>query len=123
MLRVKTEYTTEDGREIYKIGNSYEDDLKFHYYTKKDGTPYLKYAKEQIGNLSVIENRKLFEEICEDLDIPYLEKDIAIFMLHYGDSFRGILGRYISKMKLHDFKHWGYKDTQELINRGYNDEY
>lgn len=61
---------------------------------------------------------KDFQEILEDLDIPYIENEWKRLQSAYPHS-NNLWGRYIAKMRLRDFYEFGYDDS-EYFNKTLN---
>lgn len=65
-----------------------------------------------------------FVWILEKFDVPYIEgewnslRDKAYNRDPYKFNGLSVLGRYLSKMKLNQFKNYGFKDSEELAKQG-----
>jgi len=62
---------------------------------------------------------KTYTWILEDIDVPYIEEEWTTLLDRYAKDPRKvtgmtILGRYLSKMKLKQFKEYGWADTERL---------
>lgn len=60
-----------------------------------------------------------FLPILEEIDVPYIEKEWASLLEKYGQDRKkltgvSILGRYLSKMKLNQYKEFHWEDTERL---------
>lgn len=60
-----------------------------------------------------------FLPILEEIDVPYIEKEWATLLEKYGQDRKkltgvSILGRYLSKMKLNQYKEFHWEDTERL---------
>lgn len=64
-------------------------------------------------------NPETFTPILKEVDVPYIPEEWNKLLENYGQDRRKvtgmtILGRYLSKMKLKQFKDWRWKDTEFL---------
>ena len=60
-----------------------------------------------------------YKWILEEIDVPYIEDEWTTLLNRYGQNKKKltgmtILGRYLSKMKLKQFKDYGWDDTERL---------
>lgn len=62
---------------------------------------------------------KTYTWILEEIDVPYIEDEWTTLLNRYGQNKKKltgmtILGRYLSKMKLKQFRDYGWDDTERL---------
>lgn len=62
---------------------------------------------------------KTYQWILEEIDVPYIEEEWTTLLNRYATDPKKvtgmtILGRYLSKMKLKQFKEYGWDDTERL---------
>ncbi len=94
------------------------------YFKDKDGNEYTKYTKEEIWEIIDVYKPESFMFILEALDIPYWEEAWNKYRDRYIKNYPAekpskMIGRYISYMKLHDFKSFGFKDSYKLNELSY----
>lgn len=95
-----------------------------NYFTDKNKKEYTQYTKEEIWKMINVYKPESFMFILEALDIPYWEeawnryKDKYI-KDHPSENPSKMIGRYISYMKLHDFKSFNFKDSYKLNEWSY----
>lgn len=90
------------------------------FYTRRDGTKYpkCKYCATMLLNNS---DPDTFVPILEDLDYPYIPEEWknileqAVKVNTNGVTPQSVIGKYISKMKLAQYKKYGYADSENLI--------
>lgn len=88
------------------------------FYKRRDGT-HLDICKKCAGARVDSFDPETFLYILKDLDIPYLEvewSDLRDKIYARGGKVEGtsVLGKYVSKMKLRQWKEFGWDDSERL---------
>lgn len=89
-----------------------------NFYKRRDGT-HLDLCKKCIGGRVDVFDPETFLYILKDLDVPYLEaewNDLINKIIERGQKVNAsaILGKYVSKMKLRQWKEYGWDDSETL---------
>ena len=111
-----------DGKTLYcKTCNRTMDENQF-YQTKRtdkyvDG--FLPECKKCLTRHVDNWDPKTYLWILEEIDVPYIEEEWTTLLERYAKDPKKvtgmtILGRYLSKMKLKQFKEFGWNDTERL---------
>ena len=94
------------------------------YFKDRNNNDYTKYTKEEIWEIIDVYRPKSFIFILEALDIPYWEEAWNRYRDNYikkhpSENSSKMIGKYISYMKLPDFKPFGFKNSYELNKLSY----
>ena len=85
------------------------------YFKDRNNNDYTKYTKEEIRDMIDPFKPKTFIPILKDMNYPYFESEWGNTLSKSYKSFGGtktVIGRYISKMQLHGYKNFTFKDSQ-----------
>lgn len=111
-----------DGKTLYcKTCNRTMDENQFYQTKRVDKYPdgYLPECKKCLTRHVDNWDPKTYLWILEDIDVPYIEEEWTTLLERYAKDPKKvtgmtILGRYLSKMKLKQFKEFGWNDTERL---------
>lgn len=94
--------------------NCNQDKDEFHdFYKKKNGEIFLT-CKNCIQNKLKTESYFSFIYLCQAFDVPFIYDEV-IRAYHAAFQRGGSpFGKYLSKMKLHDFKQYGFNDSMRF---------
>ena len=99
-----------------KIAKEYE--RKFWHKNMGAGKndPYSSYCKECFCNIIELDNIESFRAICEELDYPFIKREIRELVNNYQYSLdkQVIIGRYLSKMRLKGYYSFHYEDSDNF---------
>ena len=90
--------------------------MKNKYYRQRNGEYYLNKTKEEILMSINVNDPKTFISYLEAMDYPYYEKEWKR-LVNRCENQRKVFGRYISIMRLASYKHFSFKDSDELNMR------
>ena len=106
-----------------KCGRSMNE--KTNFYLSKDKS-YLPICKKCMTMHINIFNESTIKPLCRELDIPFISHEWDVLVDRYKDnpktSATAIFGRYLSKMKLSQYKDYTYKDTERFLKDSYLQE-
>ena len=104
-----------------KTCNRTMDENQFYQTNRTDKYPtgYLAECKKCITRHVDNWDPKTYTWILEEIDVPYIEEEWTRLLDRYSADPRKltgmtILGRYLSKMKLKQFKDYHWDDTERL---------
>ena len=111
-----------DGKTLYcKTCNRTMDENQFYQTKRTDKYPdgFLPECKKCLTRHVDNWDPKTYLRILEDIDVPYIEEEWTTLLERYAKDPKKvtgmtILGRYLSKMKLKQFKDYGWADTERL---------
>jgi hypothetical protein len=92
------------------------DERQFFKTSRIDKFPsgYLPHCKTCTTMLVVDTDPSTFLGILKEIDIPYIPSEWRTLLVKKDAKAPSILGKYASKMKLNQFKKYGWKDTEKL---------
>ena len=78
--------------------------------------PYSSRCKECFCDIIELDNIESFRAACEELDHPFIKKEIRELVNNYQYSLdkQVIIGRYLSKMRLKGYYSFRYEDSDFL---------
>ncbi len=111
-----------DGKTLYcKTCNRTMDENQFYKTKRVDKYPdgYLPECKKCLTRHVDNWDPKTYLWILEDIDVPYIEEEWSTLLERYAKDPKKvtgmtILGRYLSKMKLKQFRDYSWEDTEKL---------
>ena len=111
-----------DGKTLYcKTCNRTMDENQFYQTKRVDKYPdgYLPECKKCLTRHVDNWDPKTYLWILEDIDVPYIEEEWSTLLERYAKDPKKvtgmtILGRYLSKMKLKQFRDYSWEDTEKL---------
>ena len=92
------------------------------FFKTKTGD-FFPYLKEDIYNKINVFKPCTFLPLFQELDIPFYEEEwlrLIRVQIKKGRQLSYIFGRYLSKMKLFDFKKTSFKNSNRFFQDGYN---
>lgn len=107
---------------FYELGLTPQDitlpyQKESYFYKRKDGTIF-PYYKEDIKKQIDVFKPYTFLPIFKELDIPFYEEEWLRLIqrnMEKGHDLSLIFGKYLAKMKLHDFKIRGFEDSDRFF--------
>lgn len=87
------------------------------FYLDKDSNPFPKCKKCLTATVDLDSPSSIYR-ILEEVDIPYIPSEFNSLKERYGDGKNAnqtVVGRYIGKMKLNQFKHLVWSDTDRIV--------
>ena len=111
-----------EGKTLYcKTCNRTMDENQFYQTKRVDKYPdgYLPECKKCLTRHVDNWDPKTYTWILEDIDVPYIEEEWSTLLERYAKDPKKvtgmtILGRYLSKMKLKQFRDYTWEDTEKL---------
>ena len=84
------------------------------YFKDRNNNDYTKYTKEEIRDKVNPFKPETFIPILKDMNYPYFENEWGHTLSNSCKSsgIKTVIGRYIAKMRLHDYKYFTFEDSQ-----------
>lgn len=92
-----------------------ENIININYFKDRENKYYTKYTKEEIRDKVDPFKPETFISILKDMNYPYFENEWGHTLSKSYKSAGGtrtVIGRYIAKMRLNDYKYFTFKDSQ-----------
>ena len=85
------------------------------YFKDKNNNDYTKYTKEEIRDKVDPFRPETFIPFLKDMNYPYFENEWGLILSKSYKSVGGtrtVIGKYIAKMRLNDYKYFTFEDSQ-----------
>ncbi|MCM1324367.1 MAG: hypothetical protein NC218_09405 [Acetobacter sp.] len=86
---------------------------EFDFYKRRDGSIFPTCKGCLTAHLDVTDYLEVLS-ILKELDIPFAIDEWIKYVERYPDSPKGVLGRYLSLMKLRGYRGYTYEDTYTM---------
>ena len=82
------------------------------YFKDRNNNDYTKYTKEEIRDKVDPFKPETFIPFLKDMNYPYFENEWGHILSKSIGGTRTVIGRYIAKMRLNDYKCFTFEDSQ-----------